>query len=522
MPKLKKGARNFLYIIFALVIVGGLYWLGNTDAGKDAMETIAPNSGESAEMIEEIDGKETFRFGVVTWGGYAGGQYFNNGFPASKESRFWKDYGIPVEFIVMDDFNASREALKADEIDAVWVTADAYPTEAQAMVDAGYDPVFFFQADWSRGGDAIVVRPGINNMNDIRGKSVAVALGTPSHTFLLKMLESSDIPYTDVQIMEAPSAIDASAMFKAQQVDCAVVWSPDDADCIRSVPGSKILISTKTATNIIADGFYAKRGTLEKRREDVKKIVEGWLRGSAEINSDPNAKAKAIQILMDGLHVDHELATTMINNVRLTTYGDNLDFFGINRSYRGVTGEQLYRSMSNIYSRVKDKAGIALAPSRNVSWQTVSSTEFIQGMTLQNNGIHASEMKTIFSKPTQSDVTAQGITSKKVQIQFPSGSATLTEDAKGLIDSRLANIAQEFASARLRVEGHTDNIGSDALNKSLSQRRAQSVASYLANKYGFDINRFTVVGFGEEQPIADNSTDFGRAQNRRVELEITQ
>lgn len=519
---MKKGAKNFLMGLGVLAFLACLYWLGNTDEGKEAFNIIAPDANNSSEMIEEIDGKETFRFGVVTWGGYAGGQYFNNGFQANENSRFFTEYNVPVEFVVMDDFNASREALKADEIDAVWVTADAYPTEVQGMLDNGIEPVFFFQADWSRGGDAIVVRRGIDNMNSLKGKSIAVALGTPSHTFLIKMLQASDIPYSSVKIVEVPSAIDASSTFKSGQVDCAVVWSPDDQDCINSVSGSKILISTKTATHIIADGFYAKRSTLNRRKADVQNIIKGWLQGSAEINSDPQAKEKAIKILMDGLHIDRQLATTAINNVRLTTYGDNLDFFRLNRHYTGVTGEQLYSSMARTYSQISDGSGQKLAPNRVSAWDNVSTSEFITNVDMNNSGVHASEMGAKFATPTTTDEKAPTIASKSVQIQFSTGSATLSEDAKYLIDSRLAEVAQSFSNARLRIEGHTDNIGSPALNKDLSKRRANSVAQYLIAKYGFDKNRFAVIGYGDEQPAESNTTPEGRSVNRRVELEILQ
>jgi NitT/TauT family transport system substrate-binding protein len=519
MATFTKKGKIVLSVLVIVPVIVILYWLGNTDEGKEALNIISPSSStQTTGMTEEIDGIRPIRFGVVTWGGYAGGQYFNNGFKASKESRFFTEYGVPVEFVVLDDFNASREALKADEIDAVWVTADAYPTEVEAMKE--FDPKFFFQADWSRGGDAIVVRQGINSMNDLIGKTVAVANGTPSHTFLLKMLKASNIPYTSIKVVEVASAIDAASTFKSQSVDCAVVWSPDDQDCIRSVNGSKILISTKTATNIIADGFYCKGKTLREKGDQLRKVVEGWLKGNAEINSSNEAKEKAIRILMDGLNLDEQLARNAINNVRLVTFGDNQNFFGLNPSYTGVTGQNLYSSMAIMYSQIRDKAGISLAPSRVPAWNQVSTTSFISGLNLTNTGDHAPEGQTRFAEARPEDRTATAITSMAVSINFPTGSATLSEDAKYIIDSKLADVAQSFASARVRIEGHTDNVGNPNSNMALSQRRAQAVANYLTTKYRFDPRRFIVTGFGDTKPIADNYSDDGRAQNRRTEFQI--
>ena len=72
-------------------------------------------------------------------------------------------------------------------------------------------------------------------------------------------------------------------------------------------------------------------------------------------------------------------------------------------------------------------------------------------------------------------------------------------------------------SLNLTVEGHTDNVGIPDYNKRLSDARAKSVVAALSAQ-GIDSRRLRAAGFGQEKPIADNSTDAGRAQNRRVEL----
>jgi len=75
------------------------------------------------------------------------------------------------------------------------------------------------------------------------------------------------------------------------------------------------------------------------------------------------------------------------------------------------------------------------------------------------------------------------------------------------------------AVAQVRVVGHTDSKGTDAYNQSLSERRASSAAEYLINQ-GVSPQKITSQGKGESEPVADNETDAGRAQNRRVELHL--
>ena len=177
----------------------------------------APTSGVPDSLVQD----HPLRVGVVTWGGYAGGEYFNEGFEASDKSRYFKQFGIKVEFKLIDDFNNSREAWKSDNVDVLWITADSFPTEVDAL--KAFEPKIIFQADWSRGGDAIVVRRGISSVADLKGKTVAVAEGTPSNTFLLWLLEAGDMAYTDVNLVKVSSAIDAAAAFKSGKVDAAVV-----------------------------------------------------------------------------------------------------------------------------------------------------------------------------------------------------------------------------------------------------------------------------------------------------------
>lgn len=85
---------------------------------------------------------------------------------------------------------------------------------------------------------------------------------------------------------------------------------------------------------------------------------------------------------------------------------------------------------------------------------------------------------------------------------------------------KLANVFKEYPDTNLLIVGHTDSNGRDAYNMTLSKNRAEAVTNYLRNSRGISSSRLTTHWFGEEQPIADNSTDAGRAKNRRVNIAI--
>ncbi|MFN8206128.1 MAG: phosphate ABC transporter substrate-binding/OmpA family protein [Bacteroidales bacterium] len=493
------------FVIVLLIIAGLVLLVYKTNL----IQYIAPKGSGPADS--GMKGEKVLTIGVVTWGGYAGGEYFNEGFKASKESRFYKDYGFMVDFKLLDDFNDCRNAWKSGNIDLMWATVDAFTTEMNGLKE--FEPQVIFQADWSRGGDAVVVTRNIKNVTDLKGKKVAFAEMTPSHTFLLWLLEAGNLEYADITPVKVANAIDAADLFKKGQVEAAVVWSPDDADCVAKVSGARVLQSTKEASFIIADVFVAKRKFVEENGEMLKNFVEGWFKGAAEINTSAEAKNKAARILASGLQQPEDFCLQAINNARLCTYGDNVNFYNLNGNYNGVTGEAIYNKMSVKYAKIG-------YPCENIpSWRMVGNSTLISQVSLSGPE-HQPEEGIKFSAANENQKTAQAISTKRVTIAFRSGSAELDENAKYIIDNEFLDIAKMFANSRIRIEGNTDNIGNPEMNKKLSLKRAEAVVSYLINEHKFDRNRFVVVGNGADKPLESNDTDNGRAKNRRTDFEL--
>ncbi|MEO9601495.1 OmpA family protein [Parasphingorhabdus sp.] len=119
------------------------------------------------------------------------------------------------------------------------------------------------------------------------------------------------------------------------------------------------------------------------------------------------------------------------------------------------------------------------------------------------------------------DVTREG---DSLILNMPSN-VTFAVDSSAIdasFQATLAGVADtlsQYEKSYVDVLGHTDSTGSDAYNQSLSERRAESVANFLANS-GVQRARLATRGYGESQPVASNSTEEGRAANRRVEIKI--
>lgn len=101
-------------------------------------------------------------------------------------------------------------------------------------------------------------------------------------------------------------------------------------------------------------------------------------------------------------------------------------------------------------------------------------------------------------------------------INFETGKSAIKSESQGIIDE-LFKMLSSNPALKIIVEGHTDNVGTAASNKTLSEQRASSIKTALVNK-GISADRIKTIGYGQDKPIADNSTVDGKAKNRRVEI----
>ena len=485
--------------------------------GKKATEKVASANVPGISKLAGLVSEKPINVCVNTWGGFAGGQWYNGGFEASKDSRFYKEQGILVNFTKIDDFNNTRNAWKSGECDLMWGTIDSFVTETDGLSDFG--PQFSFQIDWSRGGDVAVGTRDVKSINDLRGRKVAVAYGTPSHSLLLWMLNTAGMTVNDLDIIntnEEPAAVSA---FKGHQADVAIVWSPDDKDLYEAVPGSHEVVSTKHATDIVADSLFYKAAWAKANREKLTKLYRGWMIGNAKVNTDPAAFEEAAKITAKGYTQPVEFMRDAIHNTRLVTHGDNKNFFGLTPGYTGVKAEDIYTKTGELYKRVHfiDKFP---------TYRTVADPSIVAEATDLDVPDQAAEGTRQFSKPTPEVLNASAVASKPITVNFAVDSALLDDRSQSVIDEKLSDVAKQYRDSYIRIEGNTDSTGNSSRNEVLSRDRANSVADYLASQYKFDRNRFVVVGNGPNKPVCDErnpgqySLDQCRARNRRTEFQI--
>ena len=473
--------------VICAVIGTGLYFASS----KMDLGGITPSFGCGDKDYDAVLLVDTYTgWAPIVWG--------NGGKEGSEESYFYKNFGVKLKVIQMDDFDGATSYWKEHNNALRFCTLDSYPVEASqsgTMTDARY----FVIHNFSSGADAIVATKNIRTVADLKGKKIACSEGTASHSLLLNTLEASGLKGTDVEVITTGYGSDVATAFKAGAVDAAVVFCPDDDACIKNVPGTHVLTSTKQANTLVTDGFLAHSEWLAKNPEKAQKIAEALLWANSEMTNKKEVYDEVCQVFAKEFEVPIEDVMTVGQKINFATLADNINWFGLNTNYKGITGETLYTKMSQVYGSLN------LAKS-TLPWRKISEISIIENLsnnsTLTNNQEACGTKERAFSAPVESMKTAEAMSTKKVIINFPVNGYALSPDAETIIEREFLSVVKQFNNVYVRIEGNTDNTGDYTHNVALSKKRAQAVADYLV-RMGMDSNRFVVVGNGPDHAIMD-------------------
>lgn len=173
------------------------------------------------------------------------------------------------------------------------------------------------------------------------------------------------------------------------------------------------------------------------------------------------------------------------------------------------------KETGKVYSKISDKNGKFTIKVPNGSEYQIKIKSFDQDMNYMAIDVADSDYDMEFELSIMYELPK---TYTLKDVRFDTNKASLKSSSfKSL--NELAEFMQHKKTLKIELAGHTDSDGNDSANQELSQRRAETVRNYLIKK-GVASNRLTAKGYGETQPIADNSTDKGKSLNRRTEIRI--
>jgi NitT/TauT family transport system substrate-binding protein len=474
----------------------------NRKAGSTGVQPVALGAGKlNRPLVVAIN----------TWAGHAPGIVFNGGLDPNPNSGYKKNYNVDVKFVLIEDPAAKLTAFRKGEVDVMWDTVDNWAREASILAEQGQQAKSVIMQDWSRGGDGIASLASIKSIEDLKGKKVSCTQFTPSHFLLLYLLAQSGLTpdernQIEKNIVFTQDASLAAVAFRSKQVDAAVTWEPDLSSVVQARGDeARILVTTASATNVIADTLVARQDVIDKAPETLRAFVDGWFKGIEQMRDNPNPSNAVVG---QALKLDNETVSGMLSGLKLTPYADNAQFYGL-------TGSKAhYETLFDTAFVIWRKKGLV---NKTVSAKDWADSRFVQALAANYPGQTVEEKPVVAKAPTEKDVP---ILKQQIQVQFTPGSDEIMPGSFFLLD-KLGELMTSFGSTVLRIEGNTDSTGSQAVNAPLSERRAVAVKNYILKNFpNIQASRFQTIGRGAANPVAPNETEAGRQLNRRTDIKV--
>jgi NitT/TauT family transport system substrate-binding protein len=288
---------------------------------------LAPAAYEPKDNVVDVELSE--------YAGYAGFIVANGGLEPSDDSYFARKHGFKVRIRLSEE--DSWSALNSGKLGVSATTADVLPlygNQLQVVVPA--------LISFSRGADGIVARSSVRTVNDLKGKTVAIAQFNESDFFLRYLVQSAglDVNLLDdlaakrdpqrVNVVACADAFGAGDLFlrdlKAgrNRVDACVTWDPKTTEVAEGSGGkAKILVSNRNLL-IIADILLVNKGFAEKHADLVRGLVEGLMEGNRLVRADA---AKHLPVIAKAMKWSDEDAKRELQKVHFANLPENLAFF---------------------------------------------------------------------------------------------------------------------------------------------------------------------------------------------------
>jgi len=219
------------------------------------------------------------KVGVSDWPGWVA-------WYVAEQKGFFKKHGADVKLVWFANYTDSISALSSGQIDANSQTW----SDTMGPLAKGLPLKTILVNDNSAGNDAVVAKPSIKSIKDLKGKTVALEEFSVSHFVLATALAKNGMKSSDVKITNL-SAGDAAAAFMAGRVDAAVVWNPWIHQ-IESSGKGKALFTSKDMPGLIPDLLVAQDKAIKAKRKDLVGMIKAWFDTVAFISAQPDEAAK--------------------------------------------------------------------------------------------------------------------------------------------------------------------------------------------------------------------------------------
>lgn len=546
--------------------------------------TAKPMSQIVRGSLQPVRSATSFPLFTIKWGADVATVY-------GATKGIFTSHGLNVELFNEDNPVKQVERCLAGETPYVRFTVGMAKAAADALKAQGIDLVPVVQLTWSVGGDCMVARKHIRTPADLRGKTIALQLYGPHMDYVASILRNAGISLNQVTFkwleeLTLPKEdtggriIDPVSTFQSDpSIDAVMCIIPDGlmltsggkvgTGAEGSVAGAHILMSSKTASRIIADVYAVRSDYLESNRYNVEQFVNAMLasqEGFRELLANKaRRQTEYSQLLSKAADVlfSSPLATgdveAMIPDCEFVGFDGNVDFF----TGRGTTRnlDNINRELQVSFKAMGLLASSADLPNPGLNYATVAKGLKYASPVTGAATAPAQPAKKMFDEQKVAKAVERRIAAEPtkweeegtlfiVEFKFDPNQSTF-EEAKYADDFRKAlEISQTYGGSLIAVEGHADPLGVREARKAASQSQSPADIAYAnqieqqaknlsltraeearrcyityCKKHGFTIDesRFVAVGMGIKTPkFNPPRTEDEWKQNRRVVFRIKQ
>ncbi|MBT4277669.1 ABC transporter substrate-binding protein [Candidatus Falkowbacteria bacterium] len=269
---------------------------------------LVSQKGDLTKSQKQAVSGQPIKIGIIVYPGFAP-------FFIAEEKGYFEKEGVNAEVVIINDPVQAVSALAGNDVQMLFSSADftAY------ISDAGVSIKEIFASDIGYGSDGLLVKNDVNSINDLKGKTVHLSMGTPSHFLLRYLTEQEGLKGGDINMIQM-EADQVGVAFVAKKIDYGMSWEPWLSKASERDDG-KVLFSSKDKPGIITDTFIVRSDILKSRRNDVKAVVRAWFDSIDFLEANPR-EANAIMAKNLGLPIEDFEA--QVATVKFLDYSENL------------------------------------------------------------------------------------------------------------------------------------------------------------------------------------------------------
>lgn len=519
-----------------------------------------------------VNGGTQITWERMAWNSQFSGMYANGGVHTTKGSLFDKAK-VDITYVRQDDCNKqmadlvkfAKEYQNNPNTPGVLITfmGDGMPAFMTALskelepLGAEYQPIILPMAHGKSNGEDQIMAPQSwkQDPHNAIGKCVAGVLRDGDVNILLKWAGDNGIKVnpdettydaTSINLIAASDFLDAPNKYitgytetrkivrngktigrdTTVGVDGVATWTPGDVNVASKKGGLVTIASTKQYASQMPNQTIAIKKWAYDHRTDIENMIVALAQAGDQVRSFNDAKAFAAKVSAEvyqeqsadyWLKYYNGVEEKDVQGLKVNLGGSAVFNLNDMANTYGLGDDKVdrYKAVYNTFGNLMVKMYPSIMPSYMPYEKAVDKSFLFSVISNHPELLQGKAIETKYAEQITDEVS-----SKSYSIEFETGSANIKPASYKLLNE-IFESAVVAEGLKLGVYGHTDNNGSDALNIPLSEKRANAVKDYLLKK-GLKEARIETKGYGSSKPVADNSTETGRAQNRRVEIVLGQ